>query len=121
MAGGRAGLPYKRFYILSTSSFSWGLVRAFLGPTIFHYYPYSFLKVYPNAATWSSSVWQIANGACLCWFLDYFDWRTLVNVYRFCLFYFALLALSQIDKKPIMNPKSRDAEFNRRNKICLQQ
>jgi hypothetical protein len=56
-----------------------------------------------------------------CWFLDYFDWRTLVNVYRFCLFYFALLALSQIDKKPIMNPKSRDAEFNRRNKICLQQ
>jgi hypothetical protein len=36
MAGGRAGLlATKRFYILSTSSFSWGLVRAFLGPTIF--------------------------------------------------------------------------------------
>ena len=37
-----------------------GLVRAFLGPTIF-----SLLslivpkKAYPNAATWSSSVWQI--------------------------------------------------------------
>jgi hypothetical protein len=32
---------------------------------------------------------------------------------------FALLALSQIDKKPIMNPKigACDAEFDRRNKI----
>jgi hypothetical protein len=31
---------------------------------------------------------------------------------------FALLALSQIDKKPIMNQnRAGDAEFNRRNKI----
>jgi hypothetical protein len=45
------------------------------------------------------------------------------HVYRFVCSFFALLALSQIDKKPIMNPKSRacDAEFDRRNKICLQQ
>jgi hypothetical protein len=34
---------------------------------------------------------------------------------------FCCWLLSQIDKKPIMNPKSGgDAEFNRRNKICLQ-
>jgi len=39
-----------------------GLVRAFLGPTIF-----SLLalidpkKEYPNAAIWSSSVWQISS------------------------------------------------------------
>jgi hypothetical protein len=48
---------------------------------------------------------------------------TLVNVYRFVCSIFALLALSQIDKKPIMNQKSEtcDAEFDRRNKICLQQ
>jgi hypothetical protein len=56
----------------------------------------------------SSSVWQIANVmGLLCWFLDYFDWRTLVNNVRFLsVLFFALLALSQIDKKPIMNPKS---------------
>jgi hypothetical protein len=51
---------------------------------------------------------------------------TLIGVHWSCTVLsvlFALLALSQIDKKPIMNPKSesRDAEFNRRNKICLQQ
>jgi hypothetical protein len=37
-------------------------------------------------------------------FLDYFDWRTLVNVYRFVCSIF-LRCCSQIDKKPIMNPK----------------
>jgi predicted MFS family arabinose efflux permease len=104
--------------------FSWGLVRA-LGPTIFHYYPYSFLKNIPNAATWSSSVWQIANvmGPAFAGFSI-----TLIGVHwSMCTVFvcsiFALLALSQIDKKPIMNQNRRagDAEFNRRNKICLQQ
>jgi hypothetical protein len=58
-----------------------------------------------------------------CWFLDYFDWRTLVNVYRFLSVLFLHCWLSQIDKKPIMNQNRRagDAEFDRRNKICLQQ
>jgi hypothetical protein len=39
-----------------------------------------------------------------CWFLDYFDWRTLVNV-PFLSVLFLRWLLSQIDKKPIMNPK----------------
>jgi hypothetical protein len=39
-----------------------GLVRAFLGPTIFSLH-FLFQKVYPNAATWSSSVWQIGRGS----------------------------------------------------------
>ena len=85
-----------------------GLVRAFLGPTIF-----SLLslivpkKVYPNAATWSSTVWQIAAvvGPAVAGFSI-----TLMGVHwSLCLVFacslMALLALSQISEKPILNPK----------------
>jgi MFS family permease len=85
-----------------------GLVRAFLGPTIFSLL--SLLvpkKVYPNAATWSSSVWQIASvvGPAVAGFSI-----TLIGVHWsmcsvFACSVFALLALSQIEKKPILNPK----------------
>ncbi|NGY36427.1 MFS transporter [Flavobacterium sp. XN-5] len=85
-----------------------GLVRAFLGPTIFSLL--SLLvpkKVYPNAATWSSSVWQIASvvGPAVAGFSI-----TLIGVHWslctvFACSIFALLALSQIKKKPILNPK----------------
>lgn len=85
-----------------------GLVRAFLGPTIFSLL--SLLvpkKVYPNAATWSSSVWQIASvaGPALAGFSI-----TLIGVHWsmctvFACSIFALLTLSQIKKKPILNPK----------------
>ncbi|KLT68129.1 MFS transporter [Flavobacterium sp. ABG] len=85
-----------------------GLVRAFLGPTIF-----SLLslivpkKVYPNAATWSSSVWQIGAvmGPAVAGFSINFigvHW-SMCTVFAFSLF--ALIALSQISKKPILNPK----------------
>jgi MFS family permease len=85
-----------------------GLVRAFLGPTIF-----SFLsllvpkKIYPNAATWSSSVWQIASvvGPAVAGFsitLIGVHW-SMCSVFIFSIF--AMLFLSQIEKKPIMNPK----------------
>ena len=85
-----------------------GLVRAFLGPTIFSLL--SLLvpkKVYPNAATWSSSVWQIASvaGPALAGFsitLIGVHW-SMCTVFAFSLF--ALLTLSQIKKKPILNPK----------------
>ena len=85
-----------------------GLVRAFIGPTIF-----SLLslivpkKVYPNAATWSSSVWQIGSvvGPAVAGFSI-----TLIGVHWsmcsvFICSIIALLGLSQIEKKPIMNPK----------------
>jgi MFS family permease len=85
-----------------------GLVRAFLGPTIF-----SLLslivpkKVYPNAATWSSSVWQIGAvlGPAIAGFSINFigvHW-SMCSVFACSLF--ALIALSQISKKPILNPK----------------
>jgi len=85
-----------------------GLVRAFLGPTIF-----SLLslivpkKVYSNAATWSSSVWQISSvlGPAVAGFSI-----TLIGVHwSMCSILgcsvLALIALSQIGAKPILNPK----------------
>ncbi|MCV9932123.1 MFS transporter [Flavobacterium sp. LS1R47] len=85
-----------------------GLVRAFLGPTIF-----SLLslivpkKLYPNAATWSSSVWQVGSvlGPAIAGFsINYIGvhW-SMCSVFACSLF--ALIALSQISKKPILNPK----------------
>jgi len=85
-----------------------GLVRAFLGPTIF-----SLLslivpkKAYPNAATWSSSVWQI--GAVLGPAVAGFSINWIGVHWSMCLVVgfsvSALLALTQIEKKPILNPK----------------
>ncbi|MFE3867346.1 MFS transporter [Flavobacterium sp. LS2P90] len=85
-----------------------GIVRSFLGPTIF-----SLLslivpkKVYPNAATWSSSVWQIGSvlGPAVAGFSI-----TLIGVHWsmcsvFACSVFSLIALSQISTKPILNPK----------------
>ncbi|MCC9072752.1 MFS transporter [Flavobacterium sp. F-65] len=85
-----------------------GLVRAFLGPTIF-----SLLslivpkKLYPNAATWSSSIWQVGSvlGPAIAGFsINYIGvhW-SMCSVFACSLF--ALIALSQISKKPILNPK----------------
>ena len=84
-----------------------GVVRAFLGPTIF-----SLLallvpkKVYPNAATWSSSTWQIGAvlGPALAGFainLIGVHWSMLVIVGWALL---AFICLFRIPKKPIMNP-----------------
>ncbi|WP_348799188.1 MFS transporter [Flavobacterium adhaerens] len=85
-----------------------GLVRSFLGPTIF-----SLLalivpkKVYPNAATWSSSVWQIGSvigpavaGFSINWIGVHWSMCSI-----FACSIFALLALTQIESKPILNPK----------------
>ena len=85
-----------------------GLARAFLGPTIL-----SLLalivpkKEYANAATWSSSVWQISSvlGPAVAGFSI-----TWIGVHWSMCFVlacsiFALIALSQIATKPILNPK----------------
>lgn len=84
-----------------------GLVRAFLGPTIFSLF--SLLvpkKVYPNAATWSSSVWQMgsvvgpaAGGFFIHWIGVHWS---MCFVFAFSLM--ALLLLLKIPKKPILNP-----------------
>jgi MFS family permease len=64
-------------------------------------------KVYPNAATWSSTVWQI--GAVLGPAVAGFS-ITLIGVHWsmcsvFLCSIFSLIALSQIAAKPILNPK----------------
>ncbi len=85
-----------------------GLVRSFLGPTIFSLMSLIVpKKVYPNAATWSSSVWQI--GAVVGPAVAGFS-ITLIGVHwSMCTIVacsiFSLLLLTQISTKPILNPK----------------
>ncbi len=85
-----------------------GIIRAFLGPTIFSLF--SLLiprKVYPNAATWSSSVWQMGTvvgpavaGFSIAWMGVHWSMCLI-----FACSLIALFALSRIPKKPILNPK----------------
>lgn len=85
-----------------------GLVRAFLGPTIFSLMSLIVPKnVYPNAATWSSSVWQIGAvvGPAVAGFsITYIGVHWSMCAILICSI-FALLLLTQISKKPILNPK----------------
>lgn len=85
-----------------------GIVRAFLGPTVFSLFSLIVpRKVYPNAATWSSSVWQLGAvlgpalaGLTIFW-IDV-HWSLCV-IFGFSLL--ALISLSQIEEKPILNTK----------------
>ena len=85
-----------------------GIVRAFLGPTIFSLLSLIVPKnLYANAATWSSSVWQISSvlGPAVAGFSI-----TIIGVHGSMLSVLAcsilaLIALSQISTKPILNPK----------------
>ena len=84
-----------------------GIVRAFLGPTIFSLFALIVpKKVYPNAATWSSSVWQMA--AVLGPALAGFSINLIGVHWSMCLIFafslMALLILTKIKKKPILNP-----------------
>ncbi|MFD0799587.1 MFS transporter [Maribacter chungangensis] len=91
-----------------------GLVRAFLGPTIFSLIALLVPKrIYPNAATWSSSTWQMASvlGPALAGFsisIIGVHWSMCIIV-GFSVT--ALLLLFQIDKKPILNPKIGEPVF----------
>lgn len=91
-----------------------GLVRAFLGPTIFSLIALIVPKrIYPNAATWSSSTWQMASvlGPALAGFsisIIGVHWSMCV-IFGFSVL--ALLLLSRIPKKPILNPKIGEPVF----------
>ena len=95
-------------YLIYGLVFLGGLVRSFISPTVF-----SLLslivpkKVYPNASTWSSSVWQMGSmfGPAVAGFsigLIGIHW-SMCLVFMFSVL--ALLTLLQISKKPILNPK----------------
>ncbi|MDT7828733.1 MFS transporter [Pricia sp. S334] len=91
-----------------------GIVRAFLGPTIFSLIALIVPKrIYPNAATWSSTTWQLAGvlgpalaGFSISWIGVH--WSMCV-IFGFSVF--ALIFLSQISRKPILNPKIGEPVF----------
>ena len=91
-----------------------GIVRAFLGPTIFSLIALIVpKKVYPNAATWSSTTWQMASvlGPALAGFS--ISWVgvhwSMCLIFGFSLM--ALLCIFRISRKPIMNPKIGEPIF----------
>lgn len=91
-----------------------GLVRSFLGPTIFSLIALIVSKKhYPNAATWSSSTWQLAavSGPTLAGFAIGWIGVQLSLGIVLVLSLFALLLLFQIPKKPILNPKLGEPVF----------
>ncbi len=85
-----------------------GFVRAFMGPTVFSLFSLVVpKKIYPNAATWSSSVWQMASvlgpalaGFSITWIGVHWSMCLIVGFSAL-----ALIFLYQIPKKPILNPK----------------
>jgi len=91
-----------------------GIVRAFLGPTIFSLIALIVPKrIYPNAATWSSTTWQLAGvlgpalaGFSISWIGVH--WSMCV-IFGFSVL--ALIFLSQISRKPILNPKIGEPVF----------
>lgn len=92
--------------------FMGGFVRAFVGPVVFSLFALIIpKKVYPNAATWSSSVGQLGRvlgpalgGFTISWIGVH--WSMCV-IFGFAIL--ALLSLLQIEKKPIMNEKKNQS------------
>ena len=106
--------PHLVLYFIYFLVFLGGIVRSFLGPTIFSLFSLIIpKKVYPNAATWSSSVWQM--GAVIGPAVGGFTINWIGVHWSMCLiFAFALMALlflTQIPKKPILNPKIGEPVF----------
>jgi MFS family permease len=95
-------------YSIYALVFFGGFLRAFFGPTIFSLVALIVpKKIYPNAATWNSSTWQMARvlgvgfaGFSISWIGVH--WSLCVV---FGLVVFSFIMLFQIPKKPILNPK----------------
>lgn len=101
-------------YTIYFMVFLGGIVRAFLGPTIFSLIALIVpKKVYPNAATWSSTTWQMASvlGPALAGFS--ISWMgvhwSMCLIFGFSII--ALLCVLRISRKPIMNPKIGEPIF----------
>ena len=91
-----------------------GFIRAFIGPTIFSLVALIVPKrVYPNAATWSSSTWQLAVvlGPAFAGFS--IAWIGVHNSMGIVLatIVVGLFLIGFIKKKPILNPKIGEPIF----------
>tara|TARA_R110002051_G_scaffold70544_1_gene126904 strand:- start:30834 stop:32096 length:1263 start_codon:yes stop_codon:yes gene_type:complete len=88
-----------------------GVLRAFFGPTIFSLIALLVpKKIYPNAATWSSSTWKGANvfGAlCGGFLIAWIGVNSTLGII-FLLVMLAFVLVFQIDKKPILNKDSNE-------------
>ncbi|WP_165748924.1 MFS transporter [Cellulophaga sp. Z1A5H] len=101
-------------YTIYALVFLGGIVRSFIGPTIFSLIALIVpKKIYPNAATWSSSTWQM--GAVLGPALAGFSISYIGVHWSMCLIFafsiLALIALFKIEHKPILNPKIGEPIF----------
>ena len=91
-----------------------GFLRAFFSPTVFSLIALIVpKKLYPNAATWSSSTWQMASvlgpafaGFSILWIGVH--WSLCIV---FGLVMFSLFTVFFIKKKPILNPKIGEPIF----------
>jgi MFS family permease len=107
-------LPHQVLYGIYGCVFVGGIVRAFIGPTIFSLMSLIIPKnLYSNAATWSSSVWQMGSvvgpaiaGFSILWFGV--SW-SLAIVVAFALM--ALVLLFIVKPKPILNTKIGEPIF----------
>ncbi|WP_040252683.1 MFS transporter [Psychroserpens mesophilus] len=100
-------------YAIYALVFFGGLLRSFFGPSIFSLVALIVpKKVYPNAATWNSSTWQMARvlgvtfaGFSIGWLGENeqmgVHWSLCIV---FGLVMFSLLMLFQVKRKPILNP-----------------
>ncbi|MFD2915256.1 MFS transporter [Psychroserpens luteus] len=95
-------------YSIYALVFFGGFLRAFFGPTIFSLVALIVpKKIYPNAATWNSSTWQMARVLGVAFAGFSFSWIgvhwSLCVVFGLVLFSFVMIF--QIPRKPILNPK----------------
>jgi MFS family permease len=101
-------------YTIYALVFLGGIVRSFIGPTIFSLVALIVpKKLYPNAATWSSTTWQLASvlGPTLAGFsisIMGVHW-SMCLVFSFSII--ALIAIFKIKRKPILNPKIGEPVF----------
>lgn len=101
-------------YFIYFFVFCGGIVRSFMGPTLFSLFALIVPKrVYPNAATWSSSVWQVGAvlgpalaGFAISWFGVHWSMCIVIG-----LALMALLILNFIKEKPVLNPKIGEPVF----------
>ena len=86
-----------------------GFVRSFFGPIIFSLVALMVpKKTYPNAATWSSSTWQLAAvvGPAFAGFsIAWIGVHTSMGIVLSSIVVALLIAIFCIKKKPILNPK----------------